>query len=878
MVGLGVWCAAGTLSVATPDDPSVRVAMPAAWEWLAGATVLASLVPGWRRQPVLAMPALLATLPWWPVPVPAAALIWTGPMAWLPILLAFVAALPWGRTGNREGRRLAAAGPGLSALLAATMTLGAVGLTAWSLDPRIPGGDEPHYLVITQSLLADGDLRIENNHASRDYAAYYAGGLRPHFLRRGTNGAVYSVHAPGAPMLVLPAFAVAGYRGAQATIMLLGALTGGLIWLAAWLASGDKAAAWTAWLAVVATPTFLVQSVTIFPDGPGAFVTAAAAVLALSLSRPAFAGRWRMPAVVGGSALLSALPWLHTRFAVLAGGFGAVVVWRLVSADVRSAIDRRRALAAFIAIPAASAVAWFSYFLVIYGTLNPAAPYGDNPNTRLAHIPGGLSGLLFDAQFGLLAYSPILAAGFACAVMRRSGSDRRLILALMGVAVGYLATAATYWMWWAGVPASPARFAAAAIPVFAAPVAVAWQQSGPALRALWRTLLAVSVATTAVVLGVGRGSLAWNVRGVRSAWLDWLSGVADLSRGWPSFFWRLVPGDLTSHWHFAAHAALWVGVICGSAVVLVVWRQRAASRRANDAVVAVCWVALALMTAVAAGWRLTGSSGLSAAPSQGQVLARVASGDRAFRISAMRVGPWPDVSEAFRIRATRVDLVGEPGAGWLPLFDVPPGRYDVTVSSRRPRAGALSFRIGRSPRPTATMPVAAVSRQTRTLDLPAGAAALLIEPDAGFAAVGESVVLAPRRLDQASDRALSSARYGDVDVFFFDNNAVFVEDDGFWIRGGRTAPFMLAVSAGQPTVTVSIGNGATPNDVTVEHPEAIETHALASFEGRDLRLPAPDDGRIRLRVTSSSGFRPSDVGPGADARYLGARIIVSSSN
>lgn len=27
-----------------------------------------------------------------------------------------------------------------------------------------PGCDEPHYLVITQSLLHDGDLKIEGNH------------------------------------------------------------------------------------------------------------------------------------------------------------------------------------------------------------------------------------------------------------------------------------------------------------------------------------------------------------------------------------------------------------------------------------------------------------------------------------------------------------------------------------------------------------------------------------------------------------------------------------------------------------------------------------------------------------------------------------------
>jgi hypothetical protein len=55
---------------------------------------------------------------------------------------------------------------------------------------------EPHYLIITQSLLNDGDLKIENNHAQEDFRSYFGGRLRPDFLRRGQDGD-YSIHAPG---------------------------------------------------------------------------------------------------------------------------------------------------------------------------------------------------------------------------------------------------------------------------------------------------------------------------------------------------------------------------------------------------------------------------------------------------------------------------------------------------------------------------------------------------------------------------------------------------------------------------------------------------------------------------------------------------------
>ena len=37
-----------------------------------------------------------------------------------------------------------------------------------------PSGDEPHYLVIAQSLWRDGDFKIENNHQRGDYREYFA--------------------------------------------------------------------------------------------------------------------------------------------------------------------------------------------------------------------------------------------------------------------------------------------------------------------------------------------------------------------------------------------------------------------------------------------------------------------------------------------------------------------------------------------------------------------------------------------------------------------------------------------------------------------------------------------------------------------------------
>jgi hypothetical protein len=864
LVGLGAWAAAGDLSVAGPNDPAVRVAVPASLGWLAAFVAAACLVPAWRRDPTAATPALLSVLPWLPLPLPAVALLWTGPLAWLPVGLALLCAV-----SSKEPRFLEK--PGF--LHAGVLTLAAAALTAWSLAPRLPGGDEPHYLVIAQSLLKDGDLRIQNNHEARDYATYFPAELRPDFIRRGQDGAVYSIHAPGTSVLVLPAFAAFGYRGAQATVILLAAIAGALMWYAAFMATGDRRAAWVGWLAVAGTPTFLIQSVTIFPDGPGACLVAVALVFLIRLARTR--DDVSRAALAGFSACLAVLPWLHSRFSILAAGLGLCAVWLLLADQGRPRFDRVRRVGVFLIVPLASALGWFSYFQILYGTPSPAAPYGSDTTTRLAHVPGGLAALLVDGQFGLLTYAPILALALVGLPVAASGRAPWIGRVVFSAGLAYVAATATYWMWWAGVPAPPARFAAAALPVLAVPVALGWQRSRPALRAVWTALLAMSVVTAGVLIGVGRGALAWNTRGIRSAWLDWLSGLADLSRGWPSFFWRLTPEDLTTEFHFGLHVVVWTVAVAVAGWGFV-WLRGTASPDRRHALAAAWWIPLTLTCLVQTGWWINGSSGIAAASSQLQVLDRIQSRDRALEVGPGSVRRLPASGVRITIRATRADRVGEAGASWQPLLNVASGRYEVTLSSRRPKGGVLTFRLGRSTAALKTFQLAPTSLQKLALWLPAGAAALFIEPDSTAAASLETLEISPVRLgSRASDAAATSAPYGDTDVFFHDSGATFVENEGFWIRGGSTARFTVAQPDGRSSITLQLTNGAAANDVALEWGGTTTRLPLAPSESRAIAVPLSADGAVEVRLTSPSGFRPSEVGPSRDTRYLGVRVEIT---
>ena len=863
-MGASVWCAAGQVTVAAADAASVRLVAPASFWWFVLPALAALGVPASRPRPLWTAPALLSTMPWWPVVLPAACLIWTGPLAWFPIGVSVVLALA---SRRRDGAATGAPVGGVSsgattAALAGVCTLACGAAVAVAVDERAPGGDEPHYLVITQSLLDDGDLRIENNHRAGDYTEYYAGTLAPDFIQRGANGEIYSIHAPGVSVLVAPAFALAGYRGAQATILMLSAVTGAFVWLIGWHATGSRAAAWFAWASVALSTTFLIQAGLVFPDGPAAVIVAASMwLLVRGVRTPA---ALTPAALATAGALLAILPWLHTRFAVLSLAFGLVFAWRISAMPGA----RVRRLLTFAAAPAGAAAAWFAFFWIVYGEPNPAAPYGADSGARLAYVPGGLVALLFDQQFGLLAYSPVLACAAAGLVSTRGRACRTLAWASMAVAFAYAAAVATYWMWWAGVPATPARFLTAVVPIAALPLAEAWAVASPGGRRVLGLLLAASLAITAVTTGVEEGSLAWNARNAEALWLEWLGPLANLPRAWPSFFWKLSPDDLSTEWPFVWHVVLFVGTLAAGCLLAVALGRRAPADGSRTGVILAWSLPLALMAASTVGWRLNGVNGLDPARSQLALAARVGQGHPIWKISPWAVGRAPQAPQILRVRPE------EPGrtdtTPPLAAFDgVPAGRYELRVGPGR-QAARLAVSLGRSARPLATGILDDRTEARLSVRLPAGARTITATLDPPDGREGRSVELAILESGRPTPQlAQSNARYGTIDVFFLDE-AVYAEASGFWVRGGATAEWVVTtVDEGW---SMLVQNGGAPNDVVVTLDGRTQALELGPSESGSLPLPPSAAQALHVRVESPAGFRPSEAGASDDRRFLGVWV------
>ena len=115
---------------------------------------------------------------------------------------------------------------------------------------------------------------------------------------------------------------------------------------------------------------------------------------------------------------IGALPWLSTKYAPMAAVVTIVLLLR--------ARWNPRAAAALLAPITLVLAGWFAFFFWIWGTVSPSAPYGSSEPMTLGSLARGAPGLLFDQEYGVAAYAPILASrvrrGGADASRRRCGS------------------------------------------------------------------------------------------------------------------------------------------------------------------------------------------------------------------------------------------------------------------------------------------------------------------------------------------------------------------------------------------------------------------------------------------------------------------------
>jgi hypothetical protein len=868
LTAAAAWVSQGAMAFG--DDGSARLAI-LPLTTLAAMLVLFAAVAVFGLLRVGASPAplvllFLAFLPWLPLPVPPAVLVWSGPVLWvlwIGVAAAMLATVRWQPV-------LPAHHP---ALRAGVLALAVYSCVAFTTSASRPSGDETRYLFAPQTLAHDRDLRVAG-----------AGGLRvvrpsratippgTDAGRRGLSAGI-STFAPGIAVVVWPAFALAGYGGAVVWLVLLSAAAAALAFHLAWRVTGSTGAAWFGWAAIVFAPPVALNAFTVYPDGAASLIvlTGVWALLRLRDERDSDASSaW--PWFLHGAAL-ALLPWLQTRLAIVAVSIGGLVMLDL--ARTRNPAGKATA---FLTIPSVSALAWLMFLIAVYGAPDPALPYRGADLGSPANIPGGLGGLLFDQMYGLFPNAPVLLAVPAGMVLmaRRRGADRRLAAQLAFVVLPYVLVVTHFPAWWGGF-GSPARLLVALLPAGAIPAAAAWSAArSRTLRAALAAALVVTATLTVCMAGVDGGRLAYFDRSsVYALWAEWATRTADLTHAFPSYFARVQrqqPGGA-----FFIEAAVWIGALTLACLALHA-RERTSQREARGKVLALTAgvLAMALMAAATAVWRVEGVTGTTLVPAAMGLLRELGSSQRrlALDLTGRRVASEPELRQRVGLRMARAP---RPAGGprddralfTLPL--VPAGDYRIRAEGGGSGWLMAGIGIGRDQFALVTQPLGAFEGDV-TLRFPVDVRALVVRGDEDASAHVRTLRVEPlsirERPQTASDGlARRAVRYGSTTAYFMDDRSA-PEPGGFWLNGTRQSTVVLQPDESRRSMVLVLVSRATGRSNAVDLRAGAWRHSLQLSPGEEQRLEIPVDaspGAASLTFVVSPPAAPEAVlGDAAD--------------
>lgn len=407
-------------------------------------------------------------------------------------------------------------------------------------------GDEPFYLLVTESLVRDHDFDLRNQYADLAHSAVRRADLVPQLGDPvGAGGERYSRHEPLLPFLLVPGYLAGGLHGAVATIALFAAL--GVASTLRLLEEEDcsRRSILIVYPLLAFGPPLLAYATRIWPEAP-------AALLFSEALRATRRGRRSRAGVA-----LVVLALLKLRFALISAGIAAA--WMLLHRE-----SRKKALVAVIllAIPA-------TVIVVFYPEIVAVRMFDPEDVLTVHNYLRGIGGLLVDGQAGLLFQAPLWLLGLAALFRWRSIGPAARLGAV--AAIPYLLLLFPRSEWHGGW-APPLRYVVVFVPLFA--------------------LLAVSVVERLHGRGAIVASAVWSaglsfhalafprslfrIANGESAWGRWLSASWDVDIS------RLVPSAIRPN-----AAALVALVVLGVAAALVyARRERSGDERAPSVAVA----------------------------------------------------------------------------------------------------------------------------------------------------------------------------------------------------------------------------------------------------------------------------------------------------
>jgi hypothetical protein len=375
-------------------------------------------------------------------------------------------------------------------------------------------GDEPYYLLMTESLVHDHDLDLRNQYATQPRSQTGRTDLRPQYGDPlGRHGEQRSHLEPLLAMLMIPGYLAAGLPGALFTIVVFAALLARATVRLFEDEGIDDATTRALFPLVAFGPPIVFYAARIWPEIPGAWMFVEA-VRGIRQRRPQ---RWM-------SALL-ALVLLKLRFVLI-----AVVLFLCALRTRRQAL----AACAILVLP-----------LIIFFTRSAHSLRELIPGDGVMWLQG-LLGLAVDGQAGIAFQAPLYLAGIlALARWRAMPPGFRLGIS---ASVLYIFTLVPRPEWHGGW-SPPLRYIVIFMPILALGIAAMWKEVKPALApiALWTMML--------LVHGTAFPWRLFHIADGQNFAGEWLSAL------WQSDFGRLMPSLIRPNFAAAVAGALLVAAL-----------------------------------------------------------------------------------------------------------------------------------------------------------------------------------------------------------------------------------------------------------------------------------------------------------------------------
>jgi len=261
-----------------------------------------------------------------------------------------------------------------------------------------PTGDEPHYLLISHSIIHDHDFNLANNYRNRDYLLYWPyQEIDAQISPASTEGSILPTHNPGISILLIPFYYIGEKINAVRnmcmlfTIILMALTACNTFSICRTYIDNKKLCFWVTLGAFTSLP-LAGYSMQLYPDVP--FVFFLTYVIRVILRENI--NRWDALAI---GICLGIMPWLHWKFILIA--FILVVFLFFRRNIYRDGLSRY--IIAFVS--AVMVAGSLIFFHEVYGSLNVVTgQYGFF--FSLGFIANGFLGRFIDQQFGIFIYSP----------------------------------------------------------------------------------------------------------------------------------------------------------------------------------------------------------------------------------------------------------------------------------------------------------------------------------------------------------------------------------------------------------------------------------------------------------------------------------------